>query len=183
VRPYVIGGACDRVRQQVDTAMIDGVLNLPAALAAHVERCPHCSAEVREVENLLQRLRSLPASIDLSPVPAAVDRVLQATATIPATAAGSAAAPAASVPARRAAASQPASAAPARTAKRRTPQWQWVLGQVAAVAALLIVAAGGLSLLGFRIHSAVSGTDPGGIVERWVAPLRDWSEALFRGTR
>lgn len=162
MRPYVIGGACDRVRQQVDAAMIEGVLTLPPALAAHAERCPHCSAEVHEVETLLQRLRSLPASLDLSPVPAAVDRVLQAAAAdLPSVAAG---------------------AAPGE-ARRRTPQWRWVLGQVAAVAAMLIVAAGGLTLLGLKIHDAVTGAEPSAIVERWVAPLREWTEALFRNGR
>ncbi|MBY6276928.1 hypothetical protein [Symbiobacterium thermophilum] len=165
MRPYVIGGACDRVRQRVEEAMAEGVLDLPANLVAHVERCPHCSAEVREVEMLLHRLRSLPASLDLSPVPAAVDRVLQATASNPA-AAGAVPAP-----------------APVEKKRRRTPQWQWVLGQVAAVAAVIAIAAGGLTLLGLGIHGAVSGQEPGRIVERWVAPLRDWTQALFRNVR
>jgi anti-sigma factor RsiW len=159
----VIGGACDRVRQRVEEAMAEGVLDLPPNLAAHVERCPHCSAEVREVEMLLHRLRSLPASLDLTPVPAAVDRVLQAAASNLA-AAGSA-------------------PSPEERRRRRMPQWQWVLGQVAAVAAVIAIAAGGLTLLGLRIHGAVSGQPPGQIVERWVAPLRDWTQALFRNVR
>ncbi len=170
MRPYVIGGACDRVRRWVDAAMIEGELSLPAALAAHVVRCPHCSAEVREVETLLQRLRSLPASLDLSPVPAAVDRVLQATAASLTASHGAAFA------------GEPATAA-ASPKRRREPQWRWVLRQVAAVAAVILIAAGGLTLVSFGIHGAVKGSEPGRIVERWISPLRDWTQALFENVR
>ncbi len=163
MRPYVVGGACDRVRRRVEEALSEGVLDLPASLAAHVERCPYCSAEVREVEMLLHRLRSLPASLDLSPVPAVVDRVLQATATAVNPDAGAARGP--------------------EMKRRRTPQWQWVLGQVAAVVAVIALAAGGLTLLGLRIHDAVAGRAPGRAAERWIAPLRDWTEALFQNVR
>lgn len=175
MRPYVIGGSCDRVRQAVEAAMIEGVLTLPAPLAAHAERCPHCSREVREVENLLKRLRGLPASLDLGPVPGVVDRVLEATATAMPAGAGTSAAPGV-----RADATDGFRAAAGR---KRPPQWRWVLGQLVGVAAALAIAAGGLTFLGLRIHQAVSGVDPGPLVEQWMVPLRNWTEALFERTR
>lgn len=187
MRPYVIGGSCDRVRQQVESAMIEGVLTLPAPLAAHAERCPHCSAEVREVEALLKRLRSLPASLDLGPVPGVVDRVLQSTATaMPAVAGtpeGLGTPGLVGTPAEAGAHAHAAGDAAAAAGRKRPPQWRWVLGQLVGVAAALIIAAGGLTLLGLRIHQAVSGSNPGSVVEQMVAPLRSWTEAIFQGTR
>ncbi|WP_374712796.1 hypothetical protein [Symbiobacterium terraclitae] len=186
MRPYVIGGSCDRVRQAVESAMIEGVLALPAPLSAHAERCPHCSREVREVENLLRRLRSLPASLDLGPVPGVVDRVLQATATAVQVADGDpgAAHPLTGVGAPTAEGAPPTpGGAPAAAGRRRPPQWRWVLGQLIGVAAALVIAAGGLTLLGLRIHQAVTDASPGSVVEQWMAPLRSWTEALFQRTR
>lgn len=175
MRPYVIGGACDRVHQQVENAMVEGVLTLPAPLLAHVERCPHCSREVREVETLLKRLRSLPASLDLGPVPPVVDRVLQAVAQ---GGQAVASAPAASATPTHSAGSLSSAGTPVR--RQRPPQWRWILGQVAAVAAALAVAAGGLTLLGLRIHRAVVGISPGEGLNQWFEPLREWTQALFR---
>jgi len=136
-----------------------GVLALPAELAAHAERCPHCSGQVREVQELFQRLRSFPASLDLSPVPAVVDRVLQATTAEP-----------------------PAPAEP-RPVRKAESQWRWVVRQVATVAAALLVAAGGLTYVGLKLNQAVHHVQPNEVVERWFAPLQDWTEALFHGTR
>lgn len=182
MRPYVIGGACHRVQTQLDIAMQEGVLELPAELAAHVERCPHCGGQAREVEALFERLRSLPAGINIGPVPGIVDKVLEMTAIEPVPESKVRALPTVQAHAEPQAVPEggQAGAEPVQERKGRPKQWQWVLGQVAAVVAVLAVAVTGLTLL---INQAVGGVRPGEVVQKWVAPLHDWTQALFENTQ
>lgn len=162
MRPYVVGGACHRVQQQLDNALSEGVLELSPELAAHASRCPQCDLAVRRTEALFQRLRSTPAALDLGPVPGVVDAVLQHIA-----------------------AEQPATVVrltgerERRGDRKREVHLRWLLGQVAAIAAILCIAVGGLTYLTLKVNHAVGGAEPSEVVERWVAPLEDWSRALF----
>ncbi|MFZ5827201.1 MAG: hypothetical protein ACOY94_23130 [Bacillota bacterium] len=161
MRPYVVGGACHRVQQQLDNALSEGVLELSPELAAHVGRCPQCAPAVRETEALFKRLRSAPAALDLGPVPGVVDTVLQ-----------------------RIAAEGPATLVKLterepKSDRKRTGHLRWLLGQVAAIAAILFVAVGGLTYLTLKVNHAVGGAEPSTVVERWVEPLEDWTRALF----
>lgn len=169
MRPYVVGGACHRVKQQLDNALAEGVLELSPELAAHAARCPHCGVQVRETEQLFKRLRTAPASLDLGPVPGVVDVVVQQIATE---------SPADSL----VRLSPPGQSEEGRQGSRRA-HLRWVLGQVAAIAAVLCVAVGGLTYLALRVNYAVGGQRPAEVVERWVGPLQNWSTALFRQTK
>ncbi len=165
MRPYVVGGACHRVLKHVDTALSVGALALPTELAAHAERCAHCGPHLRETEELFRRLRSSPASIDLGPVPGVVDSVLQRIATP--------APPQVT----------PILTDPVKVARKRRQHASWVIGQVATIAAVLCLALGGFTYLVLKVNEAVSGVAPGQVVERWVAPLQNWSQALFENTK
>lgn len=184
MRPYVIGGACHRVQNQLDLAMQGGVLELPADLAAHVERCPHCGGQAREVEALFRRLRSLPAGFDVGPVPGIVDKVLALTAADLLAQPSATSFPrtqAQQQPWMQAGTLKPYTAAPQsdQWRKSRPTRWRWVLGQVGAVAAVIVVAAAGLTYLSLVVNHAVSGVKPAEVVQKWVAPLQDWTQALF----
>jgi len=165
VRPYVVGGACHRVQKQLDTSLSEGALSLSAELNAHAERCPHCGPALRDTEALFRRLRSAPAGVDLGPVPGVVDSVLRQIAT-----------PAAVHV-------TPVVQDPSVAARKRRQHTRWVIGQVAAIAAALCLALGGVTYLVLKANEAVSGTSPGQVVQRWVAPLQDWSQALFQKTK
>ena len=162
MRPYVVGGACHRVQQQLDNALSEGVLELSPELAAHAGRCPQCAPAVRRTEALFQRLRSAPAALDLGPVPGVVDTVLQ-----------------------RIAAEGPATVVKLtggreqKVDQKRTGHLRWLLGQVAAIAAILFIAVGGLTYLTLKMNHAVGGAEPSKVVERWVEPLEDWTRAVF----
>lgn len=162
MRPYVVGGACHRVQQQLDNAHSEGVLELSPELSAHAGRCPQCAPAVRELEALFKRLRSTPAALDLGPVPGVVDTVLQ-----------------------RIAADQPPTVVKLtggrepRAERKRASHLRWLLGQVAAIAAVLCLAVGGLTYVVLQVNHAVGGAEPSKVVQRWVAPLEDWSRAVF----
>lgn len=166
MRPYVVGGACHRVQQHLDNALTDGVLNLPPELAAHAARCQHCGHQVQETEALFRRLRNAPANLDLGPVPGAVDSVLQRIAT----------GPTADNLVR-------LSPEPEKAVRRRKANMRWIVGQVATIAAVLGIAVGGVTYLALKVNQAVGGVPPSEVVERWVAPLHDWSKALFGNTK
>lgn len=166
MRPYVVGGACHRVQQQIDAGLAEGSLTLSAELAAHASRCPHCAPLVAETDALFQRLRGAVAGIDLGPVPGVVDAVLERIAL-------EGVAPVVNLPLDR------VEAEPVKKAS----QTRWVLGQVATFAAVLLVAAGGLTMLALLLNQAVSGVHPGEVVGNWVAPLQDWSQTLFKGAK
>lgn len=166
MRPYVVGGACHRVQQQLDEALAEGSMHLSAELAAHASRCPQCAPLVAETEALFQRLTGTVASIDLGPVPGVVDAVLQRIALeVPS--------PVLTLPVER------AEELPAR----KGGQARWVLGQIATVAAVLIVAVSGVTMLALLLNQAVSGVRPGEVVQRWVAPVSDWTQTLFKGAK
>jgi hypothetical protein len=162
--------------------MQEGVLELPPELAAHVERCPHCSGQAREVETLFKRLRSMPSGFDLGPVPGIVDKVLSATATDPLLQAGVHPLPSAHTGPRVRVQEDPTSQQ-GEVRKNRPTRWRWVLGQVAAVAAVIAVAVTGLTYLSLMVNQAVSGVKPSEVVGKWVAPLQDWTQALFENTQ
>jgi anti-sigma factor RsiW len=169
VRPYVVGGACHRVRHHLENALAEGVLELPPELAAHAGRCPHCGPQVRELEALFRRLREASAHMDMGPVPDVVDAVLQKIA------AGQPA------PENRVRLNSPLEPVD-QTANRRA-HLRWVLGQVAAIVAALCVAVGGLTYLALKVNQAVGGARPAEVVQRWMAPLQDWTQALFGNMR
>lgn len=160
MRPYVIGGACHRVLEQLDTALREGTLALPPELSAHANRCAQCGPRVKEVEALFTRLRKLPAEMDVGPVLGVVDSVLQRVAVD----------------------GQPATGSTGES-RGRPSQWRWLLGQVAAIAAVLCIGLGGITYLALKVNEAVGGANPSEMVERWVAPLSDWSQALFRNVK
>ncbi|HWI61764.1 MAG TPA: hypothetical protein VNT75_08005 [Symbiobacteriaceae bacterium] len=76
MRPHVISHACLRVRSALNDALAEGTLVLPAELAAHARQCATCGPAVAEVQELLGRLRSVPAGLPLGEVPAVVEAVL-----------------------------------------------------------------------------------------------------------
>lgn len=166
MRPYVVGGACHRVQQQLDHCLSEGVLELSPELAAHAVRCPHCGPQVRETEALFKRLRSTTANLDLGPVPGVVDAVLQRIAEE---------------------APETIGKAPSRQGevdrRHRRAHLRWVLGQIAAIAALFCVAVGGLTYLALKVNHAVGGAKPNEVVERWVAPFHNWTQVLFQNTK
>jgi len=155
-----IRGACVRVKAALDDAMAQGALNLSPELLAHAARCPCCGPEYRETEALLARLRAAAAGVDLRQVPGVVDYVM----------------------ARTLGESRPTAPVPAPLPNRRV-QLVWVLGQVAAVAAVLVVVTSGLAYAVLKVNQAVGGTSPQAMVERLSAPLRDWTLIKVRDTK
>ncbi|HWI64780.1 MAG TPA: hypothetical protein VNT75_23370 [Symbiobacteriaceae bacterium] len=149
MKPHAVGSACQRVQEALDEALATGTLSLPAELSAHADRCPRCGPEVADTENLLARLRGAAAGVTLGRVPPAVDAVL----------------------AQIARESAPR-VVPLEQAKSRRVQTRWVLGQVAAVAAVLIVTVGSLGYVILKVNEAVSGVKPGDVVARLVTPFR-----------
>lgn len=163
MKPYVVGGVCHRVQQAVDQSMVEGAVQLPAELAAHASRCPQCAALVRETESLLLRLRGTAAHVDLGPVPGVIDAVMNQIAS-----------------------PSPAPAAVASVAvggRKRQSDLRWVIGQVAAFAAMICLMVGCLTYVALKVNQVVSGVQPSAVVERWVAPFQDWSRALMRNVK
>jgi hypothetical protein len=154
MKPQVIGGACSRVQQALDEALAEGVLSMPPELAAHAGRCPRCGPEVKDVERLFSRLRKAVAGADLGQVPRVVDHVMARTV-----------------------------AEPHPPAPRRRPDLKWVLGQVAAVAAILVIAVGTITYGLLKANEAVSGARPAQVVYRLAAPFRELAQALFHSAR
>lgn len=166
MRPYVVGGICHRVQQQLDNALSEGALELSPELVAHAGRCPHCGLLLQETEALFQRLRRAPAALDMGPVPGVVDAVLQHIAL-----------------------EQPARLPRATTGERspkqqkKRPHLRWMMGQLAAIVAVLCIAISGLTYLAMQVNHAVGGAKPSEVVARWVAPFEDWTRALFGRTK
>lgn len=163
-RPQKIGPACMRVQQALDEALAEGALTLSPELRAHADRCPRCSAELDGVEQLLGRLKAAAAGVDLARLPAVVDAVLTATVTSPKTKPES----------------QPQ---PQKTSGERRRHLTWVLGQVAAVAAVLVLVTGTLTWAVLEANQAISGTSPSTVVERLTEPFRNWTLAKFRDAK
>lgn len=160
MKPMVVGSACHRVHEALEEAMAEGTLSLSPELAAHAARCPRCEPEWRQTEALLIRLRDGAARIDLSPVPAVVDHVIARTI------------------------SSPGSAVAAKGAANSSPRRQsnvgWVVRQVAAIAAMLLITIGGLTYGVLVVNQAMSGVKPSEVAARLVQPLQDWTSAWFR---
>lgn len=158
MRPHLVGSACMRVQQALEQALSEGALQLPQELSAHASRCPRCAAEVRETELLFSRLHGAAAAIPMNRVPHVVDFVLARTAVegeIP---------------------KQGVSESPSAHAR-------WLLGQVAAVAAIILVTAGGLSYGVLKVNQAVSGTHPSEMLSRLASPFHELKQALFPNAR
>lgn len=162
MKPQVVGGACHRFQAALDEAMAEGVLSLAPELTAHATRCARCAIELKETEALLGRLRNASAGIDLSRVPHVVDFVLSQTAT-----------------------EQGATPAPAVLLEEKRRQkgvrLRWVLTQVAAVAAVLLIAVGGLTYTVLKVNEVVSGVKPGEVLAKLAAPFSRTQQAEFRG--
>ncbi|HEY3368528.1 MAG TPA: hypothetical protein VGK74_26020 [Symbiobacteriaceae bacterium] len=169
MKPQVIGTACARVSQVLDEALSEGTLNLPPELVAHASRCPRCGPEVQETEQLLARLRSAVAGAGLGRVPHVVDYVMGHTAA-------------------EYRETRPAAASIADQECRphggQGAHLRWVLGQVAVVAAALLITITTVTFAALKINAAISGHPPADMMTRVTAPFRDWVEAQFgRGTR
>lgn len=106
---------CARVDACLDEALATGELALPPHLAAHTARCSRCSRAVAETQLLFSRLRGMAAAIDTGPARAVANQV---------TAAAQRRGP------------HPEEGKPGG---RRRIEWRWLLGQVAVVAALLML--------------------------------------------
>ncbi len=153
MKPQIVGPACGRVQEAIDGAMAEGVLRLPAELAAHAQRCARCGAEVTAIQGLLGRLQDAAATLPMGPVPGVVDAVIARTTT-----------------------------AGGRPDKAR-PGAMWVLGQVAAVAAALLILISGVSYALLKVNQAVSGTEPVEVVHRLTAPLTNWNWARIKNAK
>jgi anti-sigma factor RsiW len=161
MKPQVVGSACQRVQMFLDESLATGAMSLPPELAAHAAQCPHCVTEVRETESLLTRLRDAAAGVDLGRVPQVVDYVLSQTTVGPQF-------------------RGPATAALSADERRKRVRATWVLGQVAAVAAVLLLAVGSLTFLALKVNQAVSGVSPSDVIQRIAAPFSQTNRAEIR---
>lgn len=150
MKPHAVGGACHRVQAALDEALSTGTLSLPPELSAHADRCPRCGPDVQETEQLLSRLRGASAGITLGRVPPAVDAVL----------------------AQIAAEAAPKVIVLTEQPRAKRVKTQWLLGQIAAVAVVLVVVVGGLGFAILKVNEAVSGTKPGDVLAKLLTPFR-----------
>jgi len=161
MKPTLVGSNCQRVQEAVDEALCEGTLSLSPELSAHVARCARCHTEVTETEQMLARLRGAVAAIDLGQVPRVVDYVLAHTAAEP--------------------------HAMEVTVRSRPPKQKqkvspfWVLGQIAAVAAVLVLTVSGLTFAALKVNEVVSGVKPGDALQRLAAPFSETNRANLRG--
>jgi len=162
MKPQVVGSACHRLQAALDEAMAEGVLNLAPELAAHAARCARCAMELKETEGLLGRLRNASAGIDLSRVPHVVDFVMSQTTAEPV----SKPTPVASLAEKR---------------RQKGVRLRWVLTQVAAVAAVLLIAVSGLTYTVLKVNEVVSGVKPTEVLAKLVAPFSQTQRAEFHG--
>lgn len=153
MKPHAVGSACHRVQLVLDEALSTGTLTLPAELAFHADQCPRCGPDVRDTEALLARLRGAAAGVELGPVPPAVDRVLAQIARE-------------SVP------QAPFAVQSTEQPRKKQVRTRWVLGQVAAVAAVLLITVGGLGYAVLMVNEAVSGVKPGDVLAKIASPFR-----------
>jgi len=165
MKPQVVGSACFRVQEALDESLSEGTLTLPAELAAHAVRCPRCGPEVAQTEELLSRLRGAAATIGLGILPSVVDHVMSETV-------------AWSLPAG-IRAPEPAMQSPTQP---RT-HTRWVLGQVAAVAAVLVVTTSLVTYSMLKINEAVSGVKPGEVLAHLVTPFQNMNTAELRNSK
>lgn len=159
MKPTLVGSSCQRVQAAIDEAMAEGTLSLSPELDAHVARCARCSAEIAEVEQLLGRLRGAVASIDLGQVPRVVDYVMAHTAAEPKVV--------------------PMASGKRPEQKKVSPYW--VLGQVAAVAAVLVLVVSSLTFAALKVNEVVSGVKPSEVLQRMAAPFSESNRANLRG--
>lgn len=170
MKPHVVGSACYRVHRALDDALGEGALSLPPELRSHAARCARCGPEVADTEALLARLRGAAASVDMGQVPRVVDQVMVGTL------AGLGAMAPASAPAARA----PTSRTPVL---QRPPDLRWLFGQIAVVAAVMVIAVGGTGYGVLKLQEALVGTSPSQVAERLAAPFREMVSAVFHGVR
>jgi hypothetical protein len=149
MKPQVVGSACQRVQAHLDEALATGTLSLPPELSAHADHCPNCGPEVADTERLLSRLRGAAAGVELGLVPKVVDTVLAEIASESRT-----------------------NVLPLEQRSRKQVKVWWLIGQVAAVAAVLIIAVGGLGFALLKVNEAVSGVTPGDVLARLAAPFQ-----------
>lgn len=161
MKPHLVGTACHRLQQALDEALAEGSLHLPPELATHAARCPRCGPDVRDTEALFARLRGAPSGLGLGRVPGVVDFVVAKTAAEPA----------------------PKPATRPTVGARKRADLRWAVGQVAAAAAVLCITVGGFSYAVLKLNEAVSGTRPAEVVERMVAPFKNFTQALFKDAR
>lgn len=166
MKPHLIGSACHKVQMALDEAMMEGALQLTPELSAHAGRCPRCGPEVQDVELLLGRLRNGAAGVGLGPVPGIVDAVLAQTGT------RSLERPSVTL-----------NVAPMEEPKQKASHLQWIAGQVAAVAAVLVISVGLLTYSVLIVNQVVTGTRPSEVVQKLTAPFQDWSLAKFRSAQ
>lgn len=150
MKPHAVGSACHRVQLALDEALSTGTLTLPAELTFHANQCPRCGPDVRDTEALLSRLRGAAAGVELGPVPQAVDSVL----------------------AQIARESAPRLLSPTGKVRTKQVRARWILGQVAAVAAVLLLTIGGLGYAVLKVNEAVSGVKPGDVLAKFASPFR-----------
>jgi hypothetical protein len=65
----------------------------------------------------------------------------------------------------------------------RPPDLRWLLGQVAVVAAVMVIAVGGTSYTVLKLHQVLRGPSPSQVAERLAAPFREMVSAVFRSAR
>lgn len=158
MKPHLVGSACHRVQLALDEALSEGTLDLLPELAAHAAKCPRCGPEVNDTAALLGRLRSAASGIDLGRVPQVVDYIMAQTA----------------------AREVPVPQAAPMTKPTRRIQARWVLAQVAAVAAVILLAVGALTFTALKVNELVSGVKPSEVLQKIVAPFNDSSKAQVR---
>lgn len=153
MKPHAVGSACHRVQLLLDEALATGTLALPTELSFHADQCPRCGPDVRDTEALLSRLRGASAGVELGPVPQAVDSVLAQIA-------------------RESAPRVLTQGQAPQSSRQKQVRTRWVLGQVAAVAAVLLITVGGLGYAILKVNEAVSGVKPGDVLARIASPFR-----------
>jgi hypothetical protein len=170
MKPHVVGSACHRVHRALDEALGEGVFSLPPELRSHAARCARCGPEVADTEALLARLRGAAAGIDMGHVPRVVDHVM----------AGTLAGLGAPSPTARTAQAQAQAGPPA---PGRRPDLRWLLGQLAVVAAVMLIALGGTTYTVLKLQQVLGGTSSSQVAERLTAPFRDMVSAVFHNAR
>ncbi|MDF2631009.1 MAG: hypothetical protein K0R39_4840 [Symbiobacteriaceae bacterium] len=143
---------------ELDEALATGTLALPAELALHADGCPRCGPEYRDTEALLSRLRGAAAGIELGPVPQAVDKVLDQITREAAPRVFSMV--------------EASAGSPGAQHRQKQVRTRWILGQVAAVAAVLLIAVGGIGYAILKVNEAVSGVSPGDVLAKFASPFR-----------
>lgn len=164
MRPVRVGSACWKVQVALEEAMAEGGVLLPPELSEHVSHCARCKPEVEDLQYVLARLRAGAASIGLSQVPAAVDRVISQVSA-------------------RAMAPTPFEMSQAHDPPPVGVDARWLFGQLAGIAAAFLMLIFGLGWLGLKVSEMSTGASPGEVVANVFAPFKDWVTALVRNIR